>query len=86
VGDLAKTAYSHNEKIYKTPALQVAPIKATHLDVEYSQKSAAGSEAVSVFSFQEIQLFIGVCGGCSDEIRQQRIRLFYENHGDGSYS
>ncbi|UEQ76169.1 type VI secretion system Vgr family protein [Chryseobacterium arthrosphaerae] len=50
-GDLAQTAYSHNEKIYKTPALQVAPIKAsTHLDVEHSQRSTAGSEAVSVFS------------------------------------
>ncbi|MGE8552781.1 MAG: type VI secretion system Vgr family protein [Chryseobacterium jejuense] len=51
LGDLAKTAYSHNDKIYKTPALQVAPIKAsTHLDVENSQKSSSGSEAVSVFS------------------------------------
>jgi type VI secretion system secreted protein VgrG len=51
VGDLAKTAYAHNDKIYKTPALQVAPIKATtHLDIEYSQKSASGSEAVNVFS------------------------------------
>ncbi|MFC3161059.1 contractile injection system protein, VgrG/Pvc8 family [Chryseobacterium arachidis] len=27
VSDLAKTAYAHNDKIYKTPALQVAPIK-----------------------------------------------------------
>lgn len=51
LGDLAKTAYGHNDKIYKTPALQVAPIKAsTHLDVEHSQRSASGSEAVSVFS------------------------------------
>ncbi|MDR6920881.1 MULTISPECIES: type VI secretion system Vgr family protein [Chryseobacterium] len=51
VSDLAKTAYEHNDKIYKTPALQVAPIKATtHLDVEYSQKSTSGSEAVNVFS------------------------------------
>ncbi|REC46834.1 type VI secretion system Vgr family protein [Chryseobacterium pennipullorum] len=50
-GDLAKTAYSHNDKIFKTPALQIAPIKAsTHLDVEHSQRSTAGSEAVSVFS------------------------------------
>ncbi|MCJ8155456.1 phage baseplate assembly protein V [Chryseobacterium sp. SSA4.19] len=51
VGDLAKTAYAHNSSIYKTPALQVAPVKAsTHLDVEYSQKSAAGSRGVNVFS------------------------------------
>ncbi|WP_292010906.1 phage baseplate assembly protein V [Chryseobacterium sp.] len=51
VADLAKTAYSHNEKIYKTPALRIAPIKAsTHLDIEYSQRSSSGSGAVDVFS------------------------------------
>ncbi|AYN01634.1 type VI secretion system Vgr family protein [Chryseobacterium sp. 3008163] len=51
VGDLAKTAYQHNDNIYKTPSLRVAPIKATtHLDVEYSQKSTSGSEAVNVFN------------------------------------
>ncbi|WP_213278281.1 type VI secretion system Vgr family protein [Chryseobacterium indologenes] len=51
LSDLANTAYTHNDKIYKTPALQVAPIKATtHLDVEHSQRSTSGSEAVNVFS------------------------------------
>ncbi|SHK24601.1 type VI secretion system Vgr family protein [Chryseobacterium polytrichastri] len=50
LGDLARTAYENNDKIYKTPSLRVAPIKATtHLDVEYSQKSASGSKAVDVF-------------------------------------
>jgi hypothetical protein len=58
-------------KKYKTPALQVAPIKAsTHLDVEYSQKSAAGSEAVSVFSFQEIQLFL-LHPGCVVDVQMK---------------
>jgi uncharacterized protein involved in type VI secretion and phage assembly len=51
LSDLARTSYSHNDKIYKTPALQMAPIKATtHLDVEHSQRSTSGSEAVNVFS------------------------------------
>lgn len=51
VGDLAKTAYAHNDRIYKTPSLRVAPIRAkTHLDVEYAQKSSSGSGAVEVFT------------------------------------
>ncbi|KPH12909.1 type VI secretion system Vgr family protein [Chryseobacterium sp. ERMR1:04] len=51
LGDLAQTAYTNNDKIYKTPSLQVAPIKAaTHLDVEYSQKSSSGSKAVDVMN------------------------------------
>lgn len=50
LGDLAKTAYENNDSIYKTAALKVAPIKAaTHLDVEYSQKSASGSKGIEVF-------------------------------------
>ena len=49
--DLAKTSYQNNQKgIFKTPSLRVAPIRATtNLDVEYSQKSTSGSEAVEVF-------------------------------------
>ncbi|WP_123905698.1 type VI secretion system Vgr family protein [Chryseobacterium sp. ERMR1:04] len=51
LGDLARTAYENNDSIYKTPALKLAPLKAaTHLDVEYSQKSAAGSKGVDVFT------------------------------------
>ncbi|KPH10950.1 type VI secretion system Vgr family protein [Chryseobacterium sp. ERMR1:04] len=51
LGDLARTAYENNDNIYKTPALKIAPLKAaTHLDVEYSQKSAAGSKGVDVFT------------------------------------
>ena len=50
-GELAKTAYSHNDTIYKTPALQVAPIKAqTDQDVVHSQESASGSAGVEVFT------------------------------------
>ena len=49
--DLAKTSYKNNNDIFKTPSLQVAPIKAlTDMDVVNSQTSASGSKAVDVFS------------------------------------
>lgn len=50
VSDLARTAYAHNEKIYKTPSRQVAPIRAvTDKDVVNSQQSSAGMAAAEVF-------------------------------------
>ncbi len=74
VGDLAKTAYSHNDKIYKTPALQVAPIKAaTHLDVEYSQKSASGSEAVNVFSISGNTTVPFLHPGCVADVQMRKL-------------
>jgi uncharacterized protein involved in type VI secretion and phage assembly len=74
VGDLAKTAYAHNDKIYKTPALQVAPIKATtHLDVEYSQKSTAGSEAVNVFSLSGNTTVPFLHPGCIVDIQMRKV-------------
>ncbi|MEN4760009.1 phage baseplate assembly protein V [Chryseobacterium sp. C39-AII1] len=74
VGDLAKTAYSHNDKIYKTPALQVAPIKAaTHLDVEYSQKSASGSEAVNVFSISGNTTVPFLHPGCVVDVQMRKV-------------
>lgn len=74
VGDLAKTAYSHNEKIYKTPALQIAPIKATtHLDVEYSQKSTAGSQAVNVFSLSGNTTVPFLHPGCVVDVQMRKI-------------
>lgn len=73
VSDLAKTAYQHNEKIYRTPALQVAPIKAsTHLDVEYSQKSAAGSEAVNVFSLSGNTTVPFLHPGCVADVQMRK--------------
>ncbi|KMQ69155.1 Vgr family protein [Chryseobacterium sp. FH2] len=73
VGDLAKTAYSHNDKIYKTPALQVAPIKAsTHLDVEYSQKSTSGSEAVSVFTLSGNTTVPFLHPGCVVDVQMRK--------------
>jgi len=74
VGDLAKTAYSLNDKIYKTPALQVAPIKAsTHLDVEYSQKSASGSEAVNVFSISGNTTVPFLHPGCVADVQMRKL-------------
>lgn len=74
IGDLAKTAYQHNENIYKTPSLRVAPIKATtHLDVEYSQKSTAGSEAVNVFNLSGNTTVPFLHPGCSVDIEMRKI-------------
>ena len=73
VGDLAKTAYEHNDKIYKTPSLRVAPIKAsTHLDVEYSQKSTAGSEAVNVFNVSGSTTVPFLHPGCAVDIEMRK--------------
>ncbi|WP_194716194.1 type VI secretion system Vgr family protein, partial [Chryseobacterium muglaense] len=73
VGDLAKTAYQHNDTIYKTPSLQVAPIKATtHLDVEYSQKSTSGSEAVNVFNLSGSTTVPFLHPGCSVDIEMRK--------------
>uniref|UniRef100_UPI002240DEEF type VI secretion system Vgr family protein n=1 Tax=Chryseobacterium sp. YIM B08800 TaxID=2984136 RepID=UPI002240DEEF len=73
VGDLAKTAYQHNDTIYKTPSLRVAPIKATtHLDVEYSQKSTSGSEAVNVFNLSGSTTVPFLHPGCSVDIEMRK--------------
>jgi len=73
VGDLAKTAYQHNDAIYKTPSLRVAPIKATtHLDVEYSQKSTSGSEGVNVFSVSGSTTVPFLHPGCSVDIEMRK--------------
>ncbi|MFN1215370.1 type VI secretion system Vgr family protein [Chryseobacterium kwangjuense] len=73
VSDIAKTAYDHNNSIYKTPALQVAPIKAsTHLDVEYSQKSASGSEAVNVFSISGNTTVPFLHPGCIADVQMRK--------------
>jgi uncharacterized protein involved in type VI secretion and phage assembly len=71
--DLAKTAYSHNDTIYKTPALQIAPIKAsTHLDVEHSQRSTSGSEAVNVFSLSGSTTVPFLHPGCIADIQMRK--------------
>ena len=50
VSDIAKRAYEISEKTFTTPSLRVAPIKASSfMDVDASQRGAAGSKASSVF-------------------------------------
>ncbi|AZA51732.1 type VI secretion system Vgr family protein [Chryseobacterium sp. G0201] len=74
VGDLAKTAYEHNDKIFKTPSLRVAPVKATtHLDVEYSQKSTAGSEAVNVFNLSGSTTVPFLHPGCVVDVQMRKV-------------
>ncbi|REC79589.1 Vgr family protein [Chryseobacterium elymi] len=73
VSDIAKTAYDHNNSIFKTPALQIAPIKAaTHLDVEYSQKSASGSAAVNVFSISGNTSVPFLHPGCIADVQMRK--------------
>ncbi|WPO83658.1 phage baseplate assembly protein V [Chryseobacterium sp. JJR-5R] len=73
VGELARTAYAHNNSIYKTPALQVAPVKAsTHLDVEYSQKSASGSQAVNVFLLSGTTTVPFLHPGCVADVQMRK--------------
>ena len=73
VGDLAKTAYEHNDRIFKTPSLRVAPIRAsTHMDVEYSQKSTSGSEAVNVFSVSGSTTVPFLHPGCIADIQMRK--------------
>lgn len=48
--DIAKRAYNISEQTFTTPALRLAPIKAsTSMDINASQKGTAGSKAVDVF-------------------------------------
>ncbi|WP_185249573.1 type VI secretion system Vgr family protein [Chryseobacterium bernardetii] len=70
LGDLAQTAYKNNDRIYKTPSLRVAPIRAvTHLDVEYSQKSASGSKAVEVMNVSGSTSIPFLHPGCVADIK-----------------
>lgn len=73
VGNLAKTAYQNNDKIFKTPALQVAPIKAaTDMDVVISQTSAAGSKAVEVFTVSGGTTIPFLYPGCVADINMRK--------------
>ncbi|WP_294219549.1 phage baseplate assembly protein V [uncultured Chryseobacterium sp.] len=48
--DIARRAYEISEKIFTTPSLRVAPIKAiSFMDIDASQKGTAGSKAADVF-------------------------------------
>ncbi|WP_117585927.1 type VI secretion system Vgr family protein [Chryseobacterium luteum] len=73
VGNLAKTAYQNNEGIFKTPSLQVAPIKAaTDMDVVISQTSASGSRAVEVFTVSGGTTLPFLYPGCIADIKMRK--------------
>ncbi|WP_250253385.1 phage baseplate assembly protein V [Chryseobacterium sp. Marseille-Q3244] len=73
VGNLAKTAYQNNDKIFKTPSLQVAPIKAaTDMDVVISQTSTAGSRAVDVFTVSGGTTIPFLHPGCVADIKMRK--------------
>lgn len=73
VGNLAQTAYKKNEGIFKTPSLQVAPIKAaTDMDVVISQTSLAGSKAVEVFTVSGGTTIPFLYPGCVADINMRK--------------
>ncbi|RXM40782.1 Vgr family protein [Chryseobacterium sp. CH21] len=73
VGNLAQTAYKNNEGIFKTPSLQVAPLKAaTDMDVVISQTSTAGSKAVEVFTVSGGTTIPFLYPGCVADINMRK--------------
>ncbi|SHE96441.1 type VI secretion system Vgr family protein [Chryseobacterium sp. OV279] len=73
MGNLAKTAYQNNEGIFKTPSLQVAPIKAaTDMDVVISQTSTSGSKAVEVFTVSGGTTLPFLYPGCIADIKMRK--------------
>ncbi|MFZ4927546.1 type VI secretion system Vgr family protein [Chryseobacterium sp. Mn2064] len=73
IGNLAKTAYKNNDGIFKTPSLQVAPIKAaTDMDVVISQTSTAGSKAVEVFTVSGGTTIPFLYPGCVADIKMRK--------------
>ena len=72
-GDLAQTAYKNNQSIFKTKALQVAPIKAnTDMDVVNSQKSEAGFNGVEVFTVSGSTTIPFLYPGCVADLEMRK--------------
>ncbi|MCT2561947.1 type VI secretion system Vgr family protein [Chryseobacterium herbae] len=73
IGNLAKTAYQNNGGIFKTPSLQIAPIKAvTDMDVVISQTSTSGSKAVEVFTVSGGTTLPFLYPGCIADIKMRK--------------
>jgi type VI secretion system secreted protein VgrG len=73
MGNLAKTAYQNNNGIFKTPSLQVAPIKAaTDMDVVLSQTGTSGSRAVEVFTVSGLTTIPFLYPGCVADIKMRK--------------
>lgn len=71
--DIAKRAYQISEKTFITPSLSVAPIKAAKVtDVDASQKSAAGSNSVNVFTTSGTTSVPFLYPGCTADIEMRK--------------
>ncbi|CAM2851796.1 Vgr family protein [Chryseobacterium flavum] len=71
--DIAKRAYEISEKIFKTPSLRVAPIKASSfMDVDASQKGTAGSKASQVFITSGTTSVPFLYPGCTADIEMRK--------------
>ncbi|MEJ5105901.1 type VI secretion system Vgr family protein [Chryseobacterium sp. MYb328] len=71
--DIAKRAYEISEKTFITPSLSVAPIKAAKMtDVDASQKSAAGSNSVNVFTTSGTTSVPFLYPGCTADIEMRK--------------
>lgn len=73
VSDIAKRAYEISEKTFTTPSLRVAPIKASSfMDIDASQKGAAGSKAANVFVTSGTTTVPFLYPGCSADIEMRK--------------
>ncbi|MBV8327734.1 MAG: Vgr family protein [Chryseobacterium sp.] len=71
--DIAKRAYEISEKVFKTPSLRVAPIKASSfMDVDASQKGTAGSKASQVFVTSGTTTVPFLYPGCTADIEMRK--------------
>ncbi|MDH5035694.1 type VI secretion system Vgr family protein [Chryseobacterium cucumeris] len=71
--DIARRAYEISEKIFTTPSLRVAPIKATSfMDIDASQKGTAGSKASEVFITSGTTTVPFLYPGCTADIEMRK--------------
>ncbi|SHK45766.1 type VI secretion system Vgr family protein [Chryseobacterium polytrichastri] len=71
--DIAKRAYEISEKTFQTPSLRVAPIKAySFMDIDASQKGAAGSKASNVFITSGTTTIPFLYPGCIADIEMRK--------------
>ncbi|MGE8433342.1 MULTISPECIES: type VI secretion system Vgr family protein [Chryseobacterium] len=71
--DIARRAYEISEKIFSTPSLRVAPIKASSfMDIDASQKGTAGSRASEVFITSGCTTVPFLYPGCIADIEMRK--------------
>lgn len=73
VSDIAKRAYNISQQTFTTPALRLAPIRATtDMDIGASQKGSAGSKAVDVFVTSGKTTVPFMYPGCTADIEMRK--------------